>query len=295
MIDSVEKEEKLMINRIGVLGAGLMGNGIAQVFATGNKQVVLYDVSDKALQKGMDNITKSLGRLVKAGKLTEDQTTRILANISTASNIEEAARDVDLIVEAVPENLKLKQDIFKQLEEIAKEDAIFATNTSELSVTAIGSVTKRADKVIGMHFFNPPPMMKLIEIVRSVDTSQETVDSILKLSEEVGKETIIVLDKQGFVTSRALAAHMLECMRIYEEGIASKEDIDKGIRLGLNYPMGPLELADYVGLDTLLFACEGMIDAYGDRFLPPQILRKLVEAGHLGRKTVKVFYSYDKA
>lgn len=281
-----------MINRIGVLGAGLMGNGIAQVFAAAGKKVVLYDISEAALEKGMNNIKKSLSRFVKAGKLNEEQTLNILANISLATNIKDTAKDVDLIIEAVPENLQLKKDIFKQIDEIANENTLFATNTSELSVTAIASVTKRPDKVIGMHFFNPPPLMKLIEIVRGVDTSEETIEVITKLSQEAGKETVLVLDKQGFVTSRALAAHILECMRIYEEGTASKEDIDKAIHLGLNYPMGPLELADYVGLDTLLFASDGMVEAYGDRFRPPQILRKLVEAGHLGRKTGKGFYNY---
>lgn len=282
------------LKRIGVIGAGLMGNGIAQAMALGGKSVILYDISDEAIEKGTKNIKKSLGRFVKAGHLTEEESSNVYTNISTTLNLQEANQDVDLIIEAVPENMELKKNLFKQFDEFAQEHTILATNTSELSVTAIASVTKRPEKVIGMHWFNPAPVMKLVEIVKGIDTSEETIEAVRLISEEIGKETVLVNDHQGFVTSRALAAHMLECIRIYEEGVADKEDLDKAIRLGLNYPMGPLELADYVGLDTMLFASEGLAEAYGDRFNAPQILRKLVEAGHLGRKTGKGFYDYTK-
>ncbi|MBD1383369.1 3-hydroxyacyl-CoA dehydrogenase family protein [Metabacillus arenae] len=277
---------------ITVLGAGTMGSGIAQSFASSGKQVKLYDINEQALQKGMVSIEKSLSRFVRAGHLTETQSKTTMKQIQTTIDLKEAVSETDFIIEAVPENLELKKNLFIQLDELAKPEIILATNTSELSVTAIGAVTKRPDKVVGMHWFNPAPVMKLIEIIRAVDTSEATISAIKHISEEIGKEVVIVKDSQGFVTTRVLAAHMLESIRMYEENIASREDIDKAVRLGLNYPMGPLQLADLIGLDTMLFVSEGLSAAYGDRFLAPQTLRKLVEAGHLGKKTGKGFYDY---
>lgn len=283
-----------MAQKISVIGAGLMGNGITQAMTMAGKDVVMYDISAEALNKGMAMIDKSLSRFVKAGHITEEQRQQALRNIDTSLELESALQGAELVIEAVPENLSLKKDLFEKLDEMVAPETVLASNTSELSITAIAAATRRPERVIGMHWFNPAPVMKLVEIVEGVDTSAETVKFIEQVAREAGKETVVVKDRQGFVTSRALAAHLLECMRIYEEGIASREDIDKAIMLGLNYPMGPLQLADYVGLDTLLFASEGMVDAYGDRFRPPQILRKLVEAGHYGVKSGRGFYDYNK-
>lgn len=282
------------ILKVAVIGAGLMGSGIAQAVAQGRKVVHLYDISSAVLEKAVLGIQKSLNRMAKAGHISSDEIEQILQNIKVKTDLQEACEGVQLVIEAVPENLDLKKQIFKQLDQFTEEDCILATNTSELSVTAIAAVTSRASYVLGMHWFNPAPIMKLVEIVRGVDTDEAVIQAVDGFSRQIGKETVVVRDAQGFVTTRALAAHMLEGMRIFEEGIASKEDIDKAIRLGLNYPMGPLELADLVGLDTMLLASQGLVEAYGDRFRPPQILQKLVEAGHFGKKTGKGFYEHAR-
>ncbi len=287
--------EMLEIQKVAVIGAGLMGSGIAQAVAQGGFEVHLHDISQAVLDRAIQSIEKSLSRFAKAGHITHEQTAQVLQKICVKTDLEAACQDVQLVIEAVPENLELKKQIFKQLDQYTSADCILATNTSELSVTAIAAFTNRPSMVLGMHWFNPAPVMRLIEIVRAVDTEAEVIQVVEAFSKQIGKETVVVKDAQGFVTTRALAAHMLEGMRIYEEGIASREDIDKAIRLGLNYPMGPLELADLVGLDTMLMASEGLVEAFGDRFRPPQILRKLVEAGHFGKKTGKGFYDYSSS
>ncbi len=270
-----------MIKKITVLGAGIMGSGIAAICLKNGFEVAIFDPYEEALQKAKERCVKRSSPETVASKLT----------ISSELNI--AAKDADYVIEAVPEKLDLKRSIFADLDKITPAHCILATNTSELSVTAIAGATSRPEQVIGMHWFNPPERMELIEIVMAVQTNQKTLAITKELSAAVAKTTVVVKDRQGFVTTRALASLLLEAMRMLEEGVATKEDIDQAVKLGLNHPMGPLELADYVGLDTMLLISESMNHSLGERFLAPQTLRKLVEANHLGRKTGQGFYTYE--
>lgn len=281
----------MSIQCIAVIGAGAMGNGIAQVAATAGYDVVLRDMGQAPLDRALTSIRKSLERVVKAGKISQEACEAILARIKTTTALTDCAV-ADYVIEAIPERMDLKKALFAELDSLCPPHTILATNTSELSVTAIAAATKRPDRVVGMHWFNPPPVMKLIEIVRAVQTSDETIAITETISHKLGKETVVCKDAQGFITSRALCAMLAECYRIAEEGLASYEDIDKAIRLGLNHPMGPLELSDYLGMDVLVHAGEGLAEAFGDRFRMPQNVVKLVEAGHHGRKTGTGFYDY---
>ncbi|RME27889.1 MAG: 3-hydroxyacyl-CoA dehydrogenase family protein [Deltaproteobacteria bacterium] len=278
---------------ITVLGAGTMGHGIAQVAAAKGRNVFLYDIDTGILDRAMERITGSLEKLASKGKL-EEPVDSITGRISTTTDIEHACQAADLVVEAVPELMELKKEIFAQVDACSPPHAILASNTSQLSVTALAAATKRPDRVLGMHWFNPPPLMKLIEIVRAVQTSDETLQAIVGLSRELGKTPVVCRDAQGFITTRALTAFLVECYRIYEEGVASAEDIDEAIRLGLNHPMGPLQLSDFVGLDVIAHICDALVDAYGDRFRPPQTLVNLVRAGRHGVKAGAGFYGYEK-
>lgn len=282
-----------VIQRIAVVGAGAMGNGIAQVAATAGFDVILRDVTEAAVNEALRTIEKSLGRLVKAGKMTVEVAREVVARIRVVTEFS-ACVDVDYLIEAIPERLELKKELFAQLDSLCPAHTILATNTSELSVTAIAAATQRPQQVIGMHWFNPPAVMKLIEIVQAVQTSDATLNATKDISHRMGRETVVCKDAQGFITSRALCALLTECYRIAEEGIASYGDIDKAIRLGLNHPMGPFELSDFVGLDVLAHASEGMANAFGDRFLLPQSVVKVVEAGHFGRKRGRGFYDYSQ-
>ncbi len=265
---------------IAVMGAGTMGGGIAALCLRSGFAVRLYDPDKAALEKAKARAAKRSSAEAVARKLL------------LTTEVEEAAQGAEFVIEAAPEVLELKRALFSELDRVAPEHAILASNTSELSVTALAAATERPQQVIGMHWFNPPERMQLIEVVQALQTSKETLERTLKLARTCGKTTVVVQDRQGFVTTRTLAVILLEAMRMLEEGIAAPEDIDIAVKLGLNHPMGPLELADYVGLDTMLLIAESM-EALGARFRAPQTLRKLVEAGRLGRKSGQGFYCYE--
>jgi 3-hydroxybutyryl-CoA dehydrogenase len=278
---------------IAVIGAGTMGGGIAHVSALHGYRVLMIDEKSGAVQKARTAIEKRLAREVEKGQLAQT------AADQTAERLVEAHWDdvsaAHLAIEAVLEVMTVKKEVLAKLDSLLPEDAVIATNTSSLSITEIAATTRRAHRVVGMHFFNPAPVMKLIEIVRGHETSDATVQIARDFAQAIGKETVVVeKDTPGFVVNRVLMPLFIEAMRIYEEGIASKEDIDKAIKLGLNHPMGPLTLADLTGLDVDLHVMDYMFDEFhDDRFAAPLVLRRLVRAGHLGRKTGHGFYDYD--
>jgi len=280
------------VRKIAVLGAGAMGSGIAQVAACSGFQVELMDLDRTMLDRSLAQVRRGLECGAGPGKLSEKVASEALSRISTTTSVGEACRQADLVIESVPENLDLKKSVFAAADAAAPPHAVLASNTSQLSVTAMGAATGRPDRVVGMHWFNPPATMRLIEVARGVFTSDETVAVVRAVAERMGKTVIVCRDAQGFVTSRALGAHLLECIRLFEEGVASAREIDTAVKLGLGYPMGPLELADHVGLDVIYHSALGLAEAFGDRFRPPQTLVKLVEAGQLGVKTGRGFYTH---
>ncbi|MCX7695889.1 MAG: 3-hydroxybutyryl-CoA dehydrogenase [Caloramator sp.] len=278
--------------KVFVVGCGTMGSGIVQCFAQSGFNVTMYDVKEEYVERGYNLINKALTKLVEKGKMDEDKKNSILNNITKSVSIEEA-KDADLVVEAVFENMNVKKDIFSKLDSICKEDTVLATNTSSLSITEIAAVTKRPDKVIGMHFFNPAPVMKLIEIIRGIATSDETFEKIKDISIKIGKDPVEVKESAGFVVNRLLIPMINEAVALLAEGVATAEDIDKAMKLGANHPMGPLELADFIGNDVNLAIMETLYNETGDsKYRPHPLLRKMVRAGYLGRKTGKGFYTY---
>ena len=283
-----------MINKITVIGSGTMGNGIAQVSAMAGFETSLFDISKKQLDIAESKINKNLDKGFELGKIAAEKRDNAKGNLSFTEDFETAVKNSDLIIEAVPENMELKKQIFNDAEKFVHEETIFATNTTGLSITEIGNTTKREDKVIGMHFFNPVHIMKLIEIVRSSSTSQETYEIVKAVSEKMGKQTVEINEAAGFVTSRMNALIGAEAFRMWEEGVASPQDIDKALKLGLNHPMGPFEMIDLVGLDVRLASMKNLEKHLGPAFKPSKKLEDLVKKGRLGRKTGKGVYNYNK-
>jgi 3-hydroxybutyryl-CoA dehydrogenase len=288
---------ELEIKRVSVLGAGLMGHGISQVCAQiGKYEVTMRDIDQLFVDNGMNMIQDSLQRFVKKGTMTEQESKEILSRIHPTLDLKEAVQNTDLIIEAVTENPPLKKSVLAEADKYAPSHAIIASNTSSISITEIGAATKRPEKVCGMHFFNPPQLMRLIEIVRGLKTSDETVEAIRQISAKLGKESVVVKkDTPGFIVNRILIPAMNEAVFLLAEGVAEREDIDKAIELGLNWPMGPLKLLDYVGIDTTLFITDVMMNETGDpKFRSSSLLKQMVRANLLGRKTGQGFYDWTK-
>ena len=284
----------MAIKKVGVVGCGLMGRGIAEVSAKSGYDVVVSEINKELLDKGMAAINQSLSKAVEKGKIKEMDKAAALGKIKGTIDMQDF-KDCDLVVEAAIENMDLKKKIFADLDKICKPDAILSTNTSCLSVMNVAAVTKRPEKVLGCHFFNPVPVMKLLELVKTITTSKATIDVAVEWGKSLGKTVIVAPDRPGFIVNRAYMPYVVESIEMLENGVASKEDIDTGMQLGLNYPMGPFTLADLAGLDTILFVLDAMYaETKSPKFVAPVLLRKMVTAGHLGRKTGKGFYDYNK-
>ena len=280
------------VDTVGVVGAGTMGNGIAQVTATAGYDVVMRDVSEELVAAGFEDIQSSFETLVARDTVTEQEAEAATARITGTTEMGDLA-DADLVVEAVTENMDIKQSVFEELDAVCGPDTVLASNTSTLSITTIASVTERPERVLGLHFMNPVPVMKGVELVVGEKTSDETVTLGREFAHDIGKETWEADDKPGFVVNRVLMPWINEGIRAYDEGVADKADIDRGLTLGTNVPMGPLELADHIGLDVVLDASETLYEELGDRYKPAYLLKRKVAAGDLGKKSGRGFYDYD--
>ena len=280
------------IKTIGVVGAGQMGSGIAQVAAVSGYSVLLYDAFPGVAEKSAQRMKASLDKLLAKGKLEQEKYDFATGAVKVVDNLEDVAQ-ADLVVEAAVEKVELKKEIFAALDKAAAPDVILASNTSSISLTEIASATSRPDKVIGMHFFNPAPVMKLLEVVKGYLTSQETIDTVLEIGKQMGKVTVVAVDKAGFIVNRILDPMLNEAIFLLEEGVGTAEDIDNGMKFGCNHPMGPLALTDLIGLDVLLAVMEVLYREYGDsKYRPAPLLKKMVRAGKLGKKTGEGFFKY---
>jgi 3-hydroxybutyryl-CoA dehydrogenase len=285
----------MAINKIGVLGAGLMGAGIAQVAATSGYQVTVLEVNEAALNKGLGGIEKSLAKFIEKGSLSAEAKTETMARLNGTTKIEDLAES-DIIIEAIIENLDIKRETYAKLDQLCPAHTIFASNTSSLSITEMMTATspERQRRFVGMHFFNPVPLMKLVEVVRTIVTDDEVYAEAVALGQALGKTVVQTSDKTGFIVNRLLVPYMLDAIRVFEEGLASAVDIDNAMKLGCGYPMGPLTLSDFVGLDTTMYIADIMFNEFKEkRFAAPPLLKRLVQAGLLGRKSGRGFYDYS--
>ena len=283
----------MAISKVGVVGCGLMGHGISQICAQAGWDVVAVDADQEALDKGMGKIEKQLGRAVEKGRMEKSEAEAVRGRITPTLDYADLA-DCDLVIEAITENLDRKLGLWRELDEVVKDDAYFATNTSSLPVAAQADATKRPERMIGLHFFNPPQVMPLLEVVRAEKSGDDAVELGFDLGEKLGKTTVAAGDNRGFIVNRLLVPYMLDAIRAHEQGVGSIQDIDTGMMAGASHPMGPLTLADFVGLDTLDAIADVMVDAYGEeRFASPETLKKMVSAGDFGRKSGRGFYDYS--
>ena len=284
----------MAVKKIGIIGAGQMGHGIALVAAKAGFNVILRDIKDDYVKKGLSRIERFLDKSIEKGKMTDDEKKKILLKVTGTTKLEEF-RDVDLVIEAIFENVKVKKDLFKELDNICKKEAIFSSNTSTIPITDLASATKRPEHFIGMHFMNPVPIMKLVEVIRGLRTSDETSVVIKELAEKMGKVPVEVNDGPGFISNRVLFSMINEAIFCLMDGTGTAESIDSVMKLGMNHPMGPLELADLIGLDVSLNIMNVLYEGFNDsKYRPCPLLKKMVQAGYLGRKSGRGFYDYDK-
>ena len=280
------------ISKVGIVGSGTMGSGIAQLVAASGYQVVLTDLNDELLKKAVSRVNKNLSRLVEKEKIEDDVKQQIVSRIKTSTNLDELG-DCDLVIEAVSENINIKKQLFEKLDTILKKDCIIASNTSTLPIIQLATITSRPENVVGIHFFNPAPVMKLVEIIKSLTTSQQTAQKAEKFVLSLGKDPVVTKDRPGFIVNRILLPMLNEAVFALEEGMGTAQDIDKAMKLGTNHPMGPLELIDLIGLDVILDILDVLIEEFKDsKYRAAPLLRQMVRAGHLGRKSGKGFHQY---
>ncbi|HSP93896.1 MAG TPA: 3-hydroxybutyryl-CoA dehydrogenase [Thermoanaerobaculia bacterium] len=285
----------MKISRVGVVGAGLMGSGIAEVSARAGYETIVREVSDELVRKGLSRIEGSLGKAVEKGRLEASARDAARGRLRATTRLEDLA-DCDIVIEAIVENPETKKETFEALDRSCKRETIFCSNTSSLTITEMSAATSRPDRFAGLHFFNPVPVMKLVEVVRTIATSEETEKTVFEFAKSLGKEPIRAHDNSGFVVNRLLVPYLLDAVRALEEGVGTKEDIDRGMELGCGHPMGPLRLLDFVGLDTTYFIAEIMFNEYREkRFAPPPLLKRMVLAGRFGKKSGRGFYEYGES